>query len=111
MAERRKQLSVETKQTILTLSEDGFSGRKIAEILKINPSTVHKFLKWYGQRGYLENESRSGRPTKYNDRVDRQILRVVKTNRRKTLKEITNTYNESTPVELSESTVKRRLAF
>jgi hypothetical protein len=44
-----------------------------------------------------------------NDRTDRQLLRVVKTNRRKTLQDITATLNEGTPVKISHSTVRRRL--
>jgi hypothetical protein len=35
----------------------------------------------------------------------------VKTNRRKTLQDITGTLNEGTPVKISHSTVRRRLSF
>ncbi|XP_071525919.1 uncharacterized protein [Panulirus ornatus] len=111
MAERGKELSDEKKRTIVTLSDDGLSGRQIAKMLKINASTVHKFLKRYGERGYVENESRSGRPTKYDGKLDRQLLRVVENNRRKSLQKITNTFNEVASVTLSQRTVRRRLIF
>lgn len=111
MAERGKELSDEKKRTIVTLSDDGLSGRQIAKMLKINASTVHKFLKRYGERGYVENESRSGRPTKYDDKLDRQLLRVVEKNRRKSLQMITNSFNEVASVTLSQRTVRRRLIF
>lgn len=70
---------------------------------------MHKFLKRYGQRGYVENDPRSGRPRKYSAISDRQLIRIVKCNRRKNLRGITNNFNDRTPVKLSESSVKRRL--
>ena len=59
----------------------------------------------------LENASRSGRPKLTDARTDRQLLRVVKLNRRKTLREVTSVYNAQAPRKLSRSTVKRRLKF
>lgn len=64
---------------------------------------MHKFLKRYGQRGYVENDPRSGRPRKYSAISDRQLIRIVKCNRRKNLRGITNNFNDRTPVKLSES--------
>lgn len=111
MAPRGKEMSTDTKKCIVKLSEDGVSGRKIAQMLGMNSSTIHKFLKRYRQRGNEENKGRSGRPRKCSDRTDRQLLRIVKTERRKNLKDVTNLLNERTPVKISESTVKRRLKF
>lgn len=104
-------MSVDTKKCIVKLDEDGHSGRKIAQMLGLNPSTVQKFLKRYRIRENEENRTRSGRPRKCDARTDRQLLRIVKTERRKNLKDVTNLLNERTPVKISESTVKRRLKF
>ena len=40
MAPRGKQLSSDTKNAIVKLSEGGLSGRKISAMLEINPATV-----------------------------------------------------------------------
>lgn len=109
MSGHGKNLSTEIKQTIVRLKNEGHSGRKIGKLLDIEPSTINKFLKHYSERGDVENKHRSGRPRKCNDRTDRQLLRVVETNRRKTLQDITATLNEGTPVKISHSTVRRRL--
>jgi transposase len=109
MSGHGKNLSTEIKQTIVRLKNEDHSGRKIGKLLDIEPSTINKFLKHYIERGDVENKHRSGRPRKCNDRTDRQLLRVVKTNRRKTLQDITATLNEGTPVKISHSTVRRRL--
>ena len=90
---------------------DGYSGCRISKILGLNRSTVLKFIKRFKGTGSPENLRRSGRPKKTDDRGDRQILRIVKSNRRKCLNDIIALYNEQTPVKLSKETVKRRLKF
>ena len=105
------ELTTEQKELIVRLSEDNVSGPKISEILGINRFTIAKFLKWYPMHENLENASRSGRPKLTDARTDKQLLRVVKLNRRKTLREVTSVYNAQTPRKLSKSTVKRRLKF
>ena len=102
------ELTTEQKELIVRLSEDNVSGPKISEI---NRFTIAKFLKWYPMHENLENASRSGRPKLTDARTDKQLLRVVKLNRRKTLREVTSVYNAQTPRKLSKSTVKRRLKF
>lgn len=83
MATRGPELSTDTKKAIARLVESGLSGRKIAERLGINPPTVYKFLKRYQQRNSEENTPRTGRLRKYDNRTDRQLLRLVKTSENK----------------------------
>lgn len=77
MAPRGPEFSTDTKKAIVKLVESGLSCRKIAEMLGINPSTVHKFLKRYRQRNSAENIPRTGRPRKCDDRTYRQLLCLV----------------------------------
>jgi hypothetical protein len=65
---------------------------------------VSKFLK----RESCENQRRSGRPRKTDDRGDRKILRCVKTDRRQNLTEITNKVNNVLPNTNSSRTVRKR---
>ena len=105
------------KETILRLHEQDYSGRKIAELLKINSSTINKCLKRLKRAENLENininkrEGKCGRKKKLSKRTDRVLLKVMKTNKRKTLTEITGEFKRSTPCKLSKRTVQRRLHF
>jgi IS30 family transposase len=93
MGRKGKELTTEQKKLIVRLSEDNVSGLKISEILGINRFTIANFLKRYRMR---ENASRSGRPKLTDARTDRQLLRAVKLNHRKTLREATCVYNADT---------------
>ena len=111
MDAKRKEMSLDHKKIIVDLTNDGYSNCKIRKILGLNCSTVLKLIKHFKSNGLLENSRRSGRPKKTDDHGDRQILSVLKSNRRKCLNEVTASYNEQTPVKLSKETVKRRLKF
>ena len=65
----------------------------------------------YTTRGSSENSARSGRTKKTDAHGDRKILRCVKSNRRQTLKDITDEVNSKLPNSISSRTVRRRLRF
>jgi len=90
MVGKRKQMSTPQKEVAISLFEDGVNQRRIAEILGVSQSGLSKCLKRFNQRESCENERRSGRPRKTDDRGDRKILRCVKTDRQHSLMEITN---------------------
>lgn len=104
-----KELSTDLKETIMGLDQEGYSACKIAEFLSLNRRTVSYIIKRYRERGTVENLPRSGRKKKTNVRTDRLLLRMVKTNRRQTLGDLTSKFNNSTPYKLSQRTVQRRL--
>lgn len=86
MASRGKDLSTEQKQTIVCMSKNGLSSRKIG----ISPNTVQKVLKRNSDRGSVENKERSGKKRLVSDRGDRVLERLVKKNRRQTLSDLTS---------------------
>ena len=96
---------------IVKLSNENVSGSKITEILGLNRFTISKFLRRFKTTGMMENRHRTGRQRKTDDQADRRLLRVVKNHRRKTLKDITFTFNAHKPTKISQETVKRRLKF
>ena len=96
-----REMSLDHKKIIIDLMNDGYNGCKISKILGLNRSTILKFIKRFKSTGSLENLRRSGRPKKTDDPGDQQILRIVKSNCRKCLNDITALYNEQTPVKLS----------
>ena len=110
-SEKRKELTAEQKQILLNLSKDGLSAHKISSLVKIDRSTISKFLKRFSERGNIEFRKRPSKwsPQKDRFRGDRRLLRIVQTNRRKTLTDLTHTFNNETPSKISKTTVKRRL--
>ena len=109
MAPHGSELNSDQKQTIIKLNSKNISGRNIAELTGISRSTIQKFFKRFGERGHIENKSRTGRPKVSRARDDHVLSRLVKRNRRQTLKDLTVKLNESIPASVSETTVKRKL--
>lgn len=71
--------------------------------------TVGRILKKFFQKGSVENDPRSGRSRVTDVRGDRKLYRIIKTNRRQSLQDITSTYNRNEGTRLSKRTVRRRL--
>jgi len=57
----------------------------------------------------VENKSRNGAPRKLTDRDTRGLIRLVRDNRRKSLNEITNVFNQVRTSSVSKRTVQRKL--
>jgi transposase-like protein len=109
MGRRGKDLTPEVKKIILDLSNEGYSGHKISQVAGVIPRTVNKFLKRVRERRNEENLSRPGRQRKTDIRGDRRLCRMVRENRRQTLEDLTNKFNNTSVDNLSSRTVRRRL--
>ena len=106
MAPHGKELTREQKEIIVQLSNSGFSSYKIEGMTGINSRTV---LKRVRERGNVENLPRSGSRRKTTPRDDRILYRSIKSNRRRTLKDVTSRFNSRTGYSVSTRTVSRRL--
>ena len=60
MGGRGKDLTPEVKTIILDLSNEGYSGHRISQVVEVIPRTVSKFLKRFRERGNEENLPRPG---------------------------------------------------
>ena len=60
-----------------------------------SPTTISSIIKRIEERASVENIRRRGRPPKMSDRHYRRLERLVKTNRRESLIEITKKFNEN----------------
>lgn len=109
MSKKRRELSTDLKERIIILNARGFNNNKVSELLGIHRSTVGRILKKFFQKGSVENDPRSGRPRVTDVRGDRKLYRIVKTNRRQSLQDITSTFNRNEGTRLSKRTVRRRL--
>ena len=67
----------------------------IAAELRINNSTIYKFLKRYKQTGSIENKMRKGRPPKWTTRYNSSLSILVKKNRKATVRTLWQLFNEN----------------
>ena len=106
---KSKELTPDVKKVIVDLSTQGFSGKKIGDLLDIKPRTAQNFLKRYHERGYIENVPRSGRKKRCTRRDTRTFLHIVRSNRRSTLKDMTAKFNNRDIFNYSIRSIRRRL--
>jgi transposase len=111
MAPHGKQMTPEEKQIIVALSQQGYSSYKIAEMTGKTRRTISKFLRRRRVRGSEENLPRSGRGRKTGVRGDRIMYRMLRSDRRQSLGEITDQFNRQFVTKISSRTVRRRLNF
>ena len=111
MAPYGKQMTPEEKQIIVALSQQGYSSYKIAEMTGKHRRTISKFLRRRRVRGSEENLPRSGRGRKTGVRGDKIMYRMLRSDRRQSLGEITDQFNCQFVTKISSRIVRRRLNF
>lgn len=109
MAKHGKELSDDTKRNIIQLIESGHRASHVAKSLQISKSTISRLLKRWRIRGDIENLPRTGRKKTVTKRAENALSRVVKSNRRLSLKDITSEFNGRVPAPVSRRTVQRNL--
>ena len=106
---RKKELSSETRQSILVLRNEEYSMREIAKKLKISYKGVYYSLHRTAQTGSNQNRKRSGRPRCTTEQEDKYIRVCSLRNRRLTGPQLAASLNGTRKTPVSTSTVKRRL--
>ncbi|CDQ85386.1 unnamed protein product [Oncorhynchus mykiss] len=106
---RNKELSSETRQSILVLRNEGYSMREIAKKLKISYNAVYYSVHRTAQTGSNQNRNRSGRPRCTTEQEDKYIRVSSLRNRRLTGPQLAASLNSTLKTPVSTSTVKRRL--
>jgi len=91
------------------LHKTGLKGPAIARETGHPLPTIYGVLKRFKQRGTLENEEKSGRPSLLTHRDTRKLYGVVKSDRKRPLQEITNIFNEYRARPVSDRSVHRKL--
>jgi transposase len=111
MAPKRVLLSFSEKNAIAALHKAGLKGPTIARETGHPLSTIYGVLRCFKQRGTVENKERSGRPSllTLRDTVTRKLYGVVKSDRKRPLREVTNIFNELRARPVSDRTVQRKL--
>ena len=104
-----KQISAETRRVIIFLQNEEKSQRFIANKTGVSRKGVQGVLKRWMKTGDSRCQPRSGRKRKSVTRSDRTLIRISLRNRKLTSKELSRELKESSGVELSAPTVRKRL--
>ena len=106
---RNKELSSETRQSILVIRNEGYFMWEIAKKLKILYSAVYCSLHRKAQTGSNQNRKRRGRPRCTTEQEDKYIRESSLRNRRLTSPQLAISLNSTCKIPVSTSTVMRRL--
>ena len=110
MSRKGAELSTETKELIITLSESVQNKAELSRMLNIPRTTITSVLSKYRRTGTVETKlTRSGRKRSFTNRDRNALKRLVKSNRRLTLQDITAKLNECKTKTFSQKTVQREL--
>ena len=109
MGRKGKELGRNVKEIARDLLESGKSVRCVANLLRIPKSTIGDLKRRIEERGTIENIHRSGRTRVVTPRDYRQLERLVKTNRRDSLSDITLKFNENRDKPIAKRTLQFHL--
>lgn len=104
-----KEISVEVRQIIIKLYYESKSMGEIGEIIGKPKSSVQYIIKNYGSTGSLKSKPRSGRPKILSDLTNRNIIREVKKNPRKTAAKIGDEIRNKFNISVSDQTIRNVL--
>ncbi|PAV21601.1 Tc1-like transporase [Pyrrhoderma noxium] len=97
------------RAAIIRLLSEGRSPSKIAEFFNCSRTTVYNIQASYNKTGNFDDAPRSGRPSKMDERSLRHLDRIVKSNRREILGNITTSLNTFLTSPVCTRTVQRTL--
>ena len=106
---KRRNLSIEVRASVVTLDNEGYSGREIAKKLRISRRAVQEILKKQRETDCVADRPRTGRPRATNRRQDFLIYRMSLSDRRATSGILKRDLQDATGVDVSRRTVRRRL--
>lgn len=102
-------LSVAQVSKAVTLIENGYTYKEVAQTLRVSKSVVFRNVKRYRETGEYTRRTGQGRKRITTDRDDRFIVSSVLRNRTSTSSEVRNKLQEVRQVTVSTKTVRRRL--
>lgn len=109
MAANRKYASDGVKESVVALVQKGNSFQKVADMLNMSKTTVHRVHRNFCKRGTVKTAPKTGRKKSLSDRDGRKILQQVKANRKTPLTDVTDNFNNNENRNVSKKTVWRFL--
>ena len=108
MAGKRKQLSNDIKNMIIEMRKSGYKLQEITDTLNIPRGTVSDVVR-FKRRGSVENKPHTGRHRLLDERDTMGLVRLVRSDRKTPLKDVTTRFNENRETQVSKGTVQRSL--
>jgi transposase len=105
----KKNLTVEQRQTIVTLRAEGNSERQIEAKTGFAQSTVHSVIKKHRETGVVADLPGSGRKRKTSARQDRLLTAQIRKNRRLSAEAVAQDSRSLIGVDVGASTVRNRM--
>lgn len=109
MTSKRKELTSFERGEVIGAWKCGLSEQKISEVLNHHKSTVHKVISAYKDFGYETLPPRTGRPPVISERDGRQLVRILKKDRKINLQELNETFASSTSTNVCDKTISNYL--
>ena len=106
---KRRNLSIEERAAVVTLSKEKYTGRAIARRLKISLCAVQKILKKVCETGTVKDRPRSGRPSSTTPRQDRLLCNLSLSDRTATSRDLKRELEDATGSQISCRTIRRKL--
>uniref|UniRef100_A0A3B5PUG8 Transposase Tc1-like domain-containing protein n=1 Tax=Xiphophorus maculatus TaxID=8083 RepID=A0A3B5PUG8_XIPMA len=103
-----REMSLETKERIVKLLEEGNPSRMVAKDVGCSQSAVSKIWTKYKQHGMVVKAKRTGRPRKTSKHQDKQLKAICLENRKSTTKQMKHKWEE-VGVNVCDRTVRNRL--
>ena len=107
--EKRKKLTKFERGMIIGLHKGTHRASDISKILNIPRTTCQNVIKRFCEENRIDNHPRSERPHLLTERNERTLIRQVKENRKVSIEEITENFNQLNLTQISTSTSRRIL--
>ena len=104
-----RETTPQLRKSICEKASQGQPLSKIALFFRLSPRTVQSIVKRSAEKGDYENEPRTGRPRKINDRSLRHLSLNILRDRHQSLQNITSNINLVLPSPVHPTTVQRAL--
>lgn len=104
-----KRTSLDIREVVIKLHNEGNVSRVIANLLSLGKSTVNEIINKWKTTGDLKDKPCPGRPRKTTNRVDKIIKRKAVIDVKKNAAIIARELREENLADISQSTVSRRL--
>lgn len=109
MEKKNKELTVFERGMIIGLHKGDHGATDISRILDIPRTTCQSIIRKFCEDGLTDTLSRSGRPPLLTEREEQTLIRKVKENRKVSIEEITESFNQLGLTQISTSTSRRIL--
>ena len=106
---KTRNLSIQERAQVVTLSEEGYSLRAIARKLLISICAVQGIIRKVMETGSVKDRSRSGSPSSTTPRQNRLLSHLSLSDRRSTSKILKKQFQDATGVGIATRTVRWKL--